>query len=64
MISLLVSLIVILLVFGVVWYIIGLLPLPDPFGLVVRVVFALVLLLVLLNFLVPLTGAHSYYFRY
>lgn len=56
MIDLLIWLIVICLVFAVVWWIIGMIPLPDPFGLIVRVAFALIFLLVLLNMLIGLPG--------
>lgn len=56
MISLLITLLVILLVFGVFWYIISLLPLPPPFAMIGQIVLAVLLLLVLLNFLLPVAG--------
>jgi hypothetical protein len=50
MISLLVYLIVLVLVFGIVWWIISQIPLPPPMGMVVRVCFGLIALLVVLYF--------------
>lgn len=51
MIELLIWLIVLLIVFGLVAYIIQLLPLPPPFGTIAYVVLLIVLLLVLCSFL-------------
>lgn len=51
MIGLLINLLILVLVFGVAWWIITLIPLPPPFGLVAQVVLALILLIILVNFL-------------
>ena len=51
MIGLLINLLILVLVFGVAWWIITLIPLPPPFGLVAQVVLALILLIILINFL-------------
>ena len=51
MIGLLINLLILVLVFGVAWWIVTLLPLPPPFGLVAQVVLALILLIILINFL-------------
>lgn len=51
MIGLLINLLILVLVFGVAWWIITLIPLPPPFGLVAQVVLALILLIILIDFL-------------
>ena len=56
MISLLVGLLVLCLIAGVVWYIITLLPLPHPFGLIAQLIILLIFVLVLLGWLLPMTG--------
>jgi hypothetical protein len=48
-ISLLITILVLCLVFGVVYYIITLIPLPAPFAQIALIVLALIFLLVLLN---------------
>ena len=60
MIGLLINLLILLLIFGVAWWILTLIPLPPPFAMIVRVVFALILLLVLIEWLLPLgAGWHG-----
>lgn len=54
MVEVLITLLIVLIVFGCVYYIITLLPLPHPFGLIAQLVLALILLLVLLAYLLPL----------
>ena len=49
--SLLISLLVMLLIFGVVYYIIGMIPLPAPFGRIAYIVLAVIFLIVLLQML-------------
>lgn len=56
MISLLITILIFALVAGVVWYIIRLIPLPPPFGLIVQLVFLLICVLVLISFLLPFAG--------
>lgn len=56
MIGLLLNLVIIVVVFGVIYYIVGLLPLPEPFGRIAQIVLGLVLLLVLLDLLLGWGG--------
>lgn len=51
MVSLLISLLIFLLVAGIIWYIISLIPLPPPFGAIAQAVFLLILLLIALSYL-------------
>jgi len=61
-IGFLISLLVLCLIFGVIYYIITLLPLPAPFGQIALIILALVFLLVLLNEVgfIGLGGPHLY----
>ena len=43
LVQLLINLLILCLIFGVIWYVISLLPLPPPFGLIIQVVMALIL---------------------
>ncbi len=63
MIGLLVQILIICLIFGVVWWVISLLPLPAPFGQVAQVVVALIFLLILISLLLPLAGVHAWGWR-
>lgn len=54
MISVLVAILVLCLVFSLIWWIIGLIPLPAPFGQVARVVVAVLFLIIILYELLPL----------
>lgn len=56
MISLLISLLIIFLILGVAWWIINLLPLPAPFGLIVQVVFVVIALIVVVDLLLGISG--------
>lgn len=49
MITIVVNLLILLLIFGLVWYIITLIPLPEPFLKVAQIVLLVLLLLVLLG---------------
>ena len=60
MINLLVYLLMALIVFGVFFYIIDLLPLPPTFNRIAKAILALILLLVLLNFALNFTGVGGY----
>ena len=51
LISLLISLIILGLVLSVVWWILSLIPAPQPIATVIRVVFALICLIALLSLL-------------
>ena len=61
MVGLLISLIVLCIVFGVLYYIIGLIPLPAPFGTIALLLLALVFLLVVFSYVLPLVGFSPYY---
>jgi len=60
MISLLISLLVFLIVAGIIYYIITLIHLPPPFPLIIQLVFAVICLLVVLGYLLPLAGVGWY----
>ena len=47
----LITLLVIVLVAGILWWAVTMIPLPDPAATIVRVVFAVILALVLLSML-------------
>ena len=54
MIELLIALLVIIIVFGILWYAISLIPLPPPFHVIAQLVLAVILILILLAYLLPL----------
>jgi hypothetical protein len=56
MLPLLINLLIIMLVLGVAWWIITLLPLPHPFPLIVRVVFVVIALIVVVDLLLGISG--------
>lgn len=47
--SIIITLIVWLIVLGLLYYLVTLLPLPHPFGIVVQVLFVLLLIFIVLN---------------
>lgn len=49
LINLLVSILVVALVFWLIWWVIGWMKLPEPIGLIVRVVIGIIAILVLLR---------------
>ena len=50
MINLLLQLLVLVLIFGVLWWIFtALIPLPDPFGKVAQVIIAIIFILILIG---------------
>ena len=55
-ISILISLLILCLVAGVIYYIITLIPLPEPFKRILTIIFLLIVLLVALSYLLPLAG--------
>jgi hypothetical protein len=59
-ISLLIGLIVLCLVVGIAWWIVGQIPIPQPMRWVVTVVFGLIVLLLVLNYL-PISIPHGRY---
>lgn len=54
MIELLITLLIVLLVFGVLFYCIQLIPLPHPFALIAQLILGVILILVLLSYLLPM----------
>jgi len=59
MISVLITILVLCLVFGLVWWIVTLIPLPAPFAQVARVCVAVIFLIIVLVELLPLANIHS-----
>lgn len=54
--EILISLLVLCLVMGVIYYIITIIPLPDPFKTVAIIIVLVIFLIVLLSYLVPGIG--------
>lgn len=54
MLSILITLLVLCLIFGLAYWIISIIPLPAPFGNVARVVLAVIFLIIVIYMLVPL----------
>ena len=47
--NIIINLIVYLIVFGLIWWVVNLLPLPAPIGQIVRVLFIILLILIILS---------------
>jgi len=45
----LVNIIIWLVILGVIWFLVGMLPLPAPFGLIIKIVFIVLAILVILS---------------
>lgn len=58
----LISLLIFAIIMGLIWYLLSLLPLPEPFRLIVTVIFVVICILFLLSYL-PGTPMH-YNWRY
>ena len=56
LVSLLVWIIIIGCIFGLLWWLIGYIGLPEPFNKVARIIVAVVAVLLLINFLLSLAG--------
>jgi hypothetical protein len=56
--SLLITILIMCLIFGVIWWVITLIPLPAPFAQVARVVIALIFCIWLIYLLLPFAGVH------
>jgi hypothetical protein len=41
-----------------IWWVLNQIPLPPPFPLIVRVVMSVILIIILLQWLLPLSGYH------
>lgn len=54
MIELLLTLLILVLVFAVAWWVLTLIPLPPPFTWVAQAVIGIILLIVLIVYLLPL----------
>jgi hypothetical protein len=63
LVGLLITLLVIGLIFAVVWYILGLIPwpaAPNPLGMIVRILVAVIFLVILIEYLLPyIPGPHG-----
>jgi hypothetical protein len=51
MLSLLISLLILLVIFAVIWWILSMIPVPPPFVWIVRVIFAIIFLICLVELL-------------
>ena len=60
MIPFLIHIIVVMLVLGLIWYLLTLLPIPAPFAMVVRVVFIIICILVVLGLAGPELGTAGF----
>lgn len=56
--TVLLSIIIYLIIFGLIWYCVDLLPLPAPVGQIVRVLFVLLLIVTVLSLVGIIPGAH------
>ena len=56
MISVLITILIMCIVFGVIWWILTLIPLPAPFARIAQVVVALIFLIWLLYLLLPMAN--------
>ena len=68
MISVLVTILVMCIIFGLIWWVITMIPLPAPFAQVARVVIAVIFIIWMIYLLLPLAGGgldfgHPYYRR-
>lgn len=56
LISVFVKILLLSIIAAVIWYVLTLLPLPAPFGQIIRIIFLLIVVLILLAILLPLLG--------
>ena len=56
MLSVLVTILIMCLIFGLIWWVITLIPLPPPFAQVARVVIAVIFCIWIIYLLLPLAG--------
>ena len=54
--SILITLLIYALIFGLIWWVISLIPIPDPFGMVIRVVFGIIAVIIIIDLLLPRAG--------
>jgi len=63
MVELLVNLLAICAILGILWWAIQAIPMPPPFGIIVRVVFAIIAIVLLLGMLDVVPQLHLYHHR-
>jgi hypothetical protein len=51
LVALLIHILIIALILGLIWWVLTLIPLPDPFALILRVVFAIICVIIVINLL-------------
>jgi hypothetical protein len=56
MLSILITILVACIIFGLIWWILSIIPLPPPFGQVARVVLAVIFCIWLIYLLLPMAG--------
>lgn len=56
MVGMLIQLLVLCLIFGIIYWVLTLLPLPEPFKMIALVIFALIVILVLLGMIGVIPG--------
>jgi len=56
MLSLLITILVMCIIFGLIWWILSIIPLPAPFGQIARVVVVVIFCIYLIYLLLSLTG--------
>ena len=63
MIDLLIYLVVLCLIFGLIYWVVGMLPIAQPFKTVILVVLAIILILILLSMIGVLPTGHTWKLR-
>lgn len=56
--TIILSVIIYLIIFGLIWWAVGLLPLPSPIAQIVQVLFVLLVILMLLSLFGIVPGGH------
>ena len=56
--NIIISLIIYLVVFGLIWWLVGMLPLPAPVAQIVRILFIILLILIILSVVGILPGGY------
>jgi hypothetical protein len=54
--SLLFTLVILALIFGLIWWLISLFRIPEPIGNIVRAIVAIVMIIILIYYMLPLAG--------
>ena len=58
MLDLLVTLLIVVLICALIWWILSLIPIPEPFKTIVIVIFAIIIVIYLISLLTGLPHAH------